>query len=206
MLDDKLLLLKFKCGSPDALRRIYEKYKDELLALAIALSNDRAAAEDALHDVFVSFAQYAEKLRLRTSLKSYLSSCIANRVRNLKHAKSQKIVQVCHVESFSNDCDGPERLAMSAELYRRMEQAMAELPYDQREVIILHLQSGMRFRAIAAAQGVSTRGRQARTLRGAVSDPQVRAMRVRDVSRTRNTAKARLRLWVQCPRRRWAVS
>ena len=162
MLEDKLLLLKFKRGSPDALRRIYEKYKDDLLALAIALSNDRAAAEDALHDVFVSFAQYAEKLRLRTSLKSYLSSCIANRIRNLKRAKSQQAVQLNHVEDLSEDCDKPDRLAMSAELCRRIEQAMVQLPYDQREVIILHLQSGMRFGAIAESQNVSINTIQSR--------------------------------------------
>ena len=162
MLEDKLLLLKFKRGSTDALRRIYEKYKDDLLALAIALLNDRAVAEDVLHDVFVSFAQYAEKLRLRTSLKSYLSSCIANRVRNLKRAKSQQTVQLNQAENFSKDFDRPDRLAMSAELCRRIEQAMAQLPYDQREVIILHLQSGMRFRTIAESQGVSINTIQSR--------------------------------------------
>jgi len=32
---------------------------------------------------------------------------------------------------------------------------MAQLPYEQREVIILHLMSDMRFRAIAGTQGVS---------------------------------------------------
>ena len=71
MLEDKLLILKLKHGSADALRQIYEKYKDDLLALAISLSNDRAIAEDTLHDVFISFAQYIGKIRLRTSLKSY---------------------------------------------------------------------------------------------------------------------------------------
>jgi RNA polymerase sigma-70 factor (ECF subfamily) len=162
MLEDKLLLLKFKRGSPDALRRIYEKYKDELLALAIALSDDRATAEDVLHDVFVSFVKYAEKLRLRTSLKSYLSTCIANRVRNMKHAKSQQTAELKLEEDLSKDCDRPDRLAMSAELYRRIEQAMAQLPYDQREVIILHLQSGMRFGAIAQSQNVSINTIQSR--------------------------------------------
>lgn len=162
MLEDKLMLLKFRRGSPDALRRIYEKYKDELLALAIALSNDRAAAEDALHDVFVSFARYAGKLRLRTSLKSYLSSCIANRVRNLKHVKSQQAAEMNRQEDFCKDCNRPDRLAMSAELYRRIEQAIAQLPYEQREVIILHLQNGMRFRTIAESQNVSINTIQSR--------------------------------------------
>ncbi|MHC4476102.1 MAG: hypothetical protein ACYTEL_10680 [Planctomycetota bacterium] len=38
MLEDKLLVWDLKRGKHDALRRIYEKYKNELLALAITLS------------------------------------------------------------------------------------------------------------------------------------------------------------------------
>ncbi len=131
MLEDKLLLLKFKRGSPDALRRIYEKYKNDLLALAIALSNDRAAAEDVLHDVFVSFTEYAEKLQLRTSLKSYLSSCVANRVRNMNRVKALRTAQLSRAEAVSSDCDGPDRLAISAERSRRIDQAMEQVPYEQ---------------------------------------------------------------------------
>ena len=162
MLEDKLLLLKLKRGNADALRRIYEKYKDELLALAIALSNDRAAAEDALHDVFVSFAQYADRLQLRTSLKSYLSSCIANRVRNLNRAKALRTAQLSRAEAVSSGREGPDRLATSAELSRQVDRAMEQVPYEQREVIILHLQSGMRFKAIAQSQGVSINTVQSR--------------------------------------------
>ena len=162
MLEDKLLLLRLKRGNADALRRIYEKYKAELLALAIALSNDRAVAEDVLHDVFISFAEYAGKLQLRTSLKGYLSSCIANRVRNLNHAKPQRIVHLSHAEAVSSDCTWPDRLATSAELSQRIDQAMEQVPYEQREVIILHLQSGMRFKAIADSQGVSINTIQSR--------------------------------------------
>ena len=162
MLEDKLLLWKYKRGSADALRRIYEKYKDDLLALAIALSNDRAAAEDVLHDVFVSFARYAEKLQLRTSLKSYLLSCIANRVRNLSRARPEQTLQLNHAETIRSDRDGPDRLAMSAEMFQRIEQAMAQLPYQQREVIILHLQSGLKFKTIAESRGASINTIQSR--------------------------------------------
>jgi RNA polymerase sigma-70 factor (ECF subfamily) len=162
MLEDKLLVWKFKRGSADALRRVYEKYKNDLLALAIALSRDRTIAEDVLHDVFVSFVQHAEKLRLRTSLKSYLSSCIANRVRNLNREKSQRAMQLNDAEAISSSCDRPERMAMSAEQSERIEKAMTELPYQQKEVIILHLQSGMRFKAIAESQGVSINTIQSR--------------------------------------------
>jgi len=162
MLEDKLLVWKFKRGSADALRRIYEKYKNDLLALAIALSRDKAAAEDVLHDVFISFVQHAEKLQLRTSLKSYLSSCIANRVRNMNRENPRRTMQLNHKGAIGSDCDGPQRLAISAEQSERIEMALLQLPYQQQEVIILHFQGGMRFKAIAESQGVSINTIQSR--------------------------------------------
>ncbi len=162
MLEDKLLVWKLKRGNIDALRCVYEKYKDDLLALAIALSNDRAAAEDALHDVFVSFAQFAGKLQLRTNLKSYLASCIANRVRNLQSSINRQTVQINGTEVGEQDCNEPARLAMSAEQSGQIETALSQLPVQQREIILLHLHSQMRFKAIAELQGESINTVQSR--------------------------------------------
>jgi len=57
MLEDKLLIWKFNRGDTGVLRRIYEKYKDDLVTLAAALLTDVSSAEDAVHDVFVSFIE-----------------------------------------------------------------------------------------------------------------------------------------------------
>jgi RNA polymerase sigma-70 factor (ECF subfamily) len=162
MLEDKLLVWKFKRGSSDALQRIYEKYKDDLLALAVSLSNDRSSAEDALHDVFVSFARYADKLQLRTSLRSYLLSCIANRVRNMNHTGLHRSVELEQAETIGSDCNRPDKIVMSTEMSEHIDKALSYLPYQQREVIILHLQSGMGFRVIAESQGVSINTIQSR--------------------------------------------
>jgi RNA polymerase sigma-70 factor (ECF subfamily) len=162
MLEDKLLVWKLKGGNIDTMRLVYEKYKDDLLALAVSLSNDRATAEDALHDVFVSFAQFAGKLKLRTSLKSYLSSCIANRIRNLQSSISRQTEQLNNTENCQQDCSQPSKLAISAEQSEQIETALSQLPYQQREVIILHVHSQMRFKAIARLQGVSINTIQSR--------------------------------------------
>ena len=47
---------------------------------------ERNVAEDALHDVFVSFAQTVYKFRFNGSLKGYLTICIANRARDMNRA------------------------------------------------------------------------------------------------------------------------
>jgi len=64
MLQDKLLIWQFNRGRKEVLQRIYEKYKDDLVTLAVALLNDVSSAEDVVHDVFLSFLKSFEKFRL----------------------------------------------------------------------------------------------------------------------------------------------
>ena len=160
MLEDKLLVWKLKHGKKDALRLVYEKYKNDLLVLAIALSNDTATAEDVVHDVFVSFAEFASKLQLRTSLRSYLLTSVANRIRN--HWARQQSIGLTELDVADSVSDTPDKLVISAEESQRINDAILELPYEQREVIILHLQSGLKFKAIAESQGVSINTVQSR--------------------------------------------
>ena len=162
MWEDKLLVWRFKRGSSDALRLIYQKYKNDLLALALSLSRDRATAEDVLHDVFVSLAQFADQLELRRSLKSYLSSCVANRARNVRKSSAGRVQQLDEDQLISSDTNPPDRQALSAEQSQRISRALQQLPCDQHEVVILHLHAGMKFKEIAQFQSVSINTIQSR--------------------------------------------
>ncbi len=163
MIEDKLLIWRFKCGSSVALCRIYEKYKDNLLRLASALLNDRTAAEDVVHDCFVSFAQSAEKLKVSGNLKGYLATCVANRVRNWNRARQrQETAGLNEAESAVSNSKRPEQWIIGSEELKRLNDALSRLPFEQREVIVLHLQAGMKFKAIAESQDVSINTVQSR--------------------------------------------
>ena len=156
MVEDRLLIWRFKLGNRDALRRIYEKYKNDLLKLAVALVNDANAAEDVVQDVFVSFAQSATKIQPRGNLKKYLMTCVANRIRNRKRDLQR------HETSGIDDSDcaicdrrSPEQWAILSEELELLSRAMAQIPYEQREVVGLYIQGGMTFRQIAKAQNAS---------------------------------------------------
>ena len=120
MLEDRLLIWKFKHGSDDALRRMYEKYKNDLLALAVSLSNDAILSEDVVHDVFVSIAQMGARLELRGSLKSYLLTCISNRIRSLKGTAKRRENEHEKADIWRRDARRPDELAMSVEELRRI--------------------------------------------------------------------------------------
>ncbi|MBN2456356.1 MAG: hypothetical protein JXB29_07475 [Sedimentisphaerales bacterium] len=71
MLEDRLLILKFKRGSRTAFQRIYEKYESDLRTLAGNLLDDKATAEDIVHDVFASFVESAKRFRLSVNKKLF---------------------------------------------------------------------------------------------------------------------------------------
>jgi RNA polymerase sigma-70 factor (ECF subfamily) len=154
-MEDKLLVLKCKRGSPDALGRIYEKYKKDLLVLAMALLNDASAAEDVVHDVFLAFAQAVEKFRLTGSLKGFLLTCVANRARNASKAKYRQGVGLDSAEAVDSGADDPPGSIICNEQLGQLSRAMAQLPYEQREVLMLHFQAGMTFKTIAKSLGIS---------------------------------------------------
>jgi RNA polymerase sigma-70 factor (ECF subfamily) len=163
VLEDRLLVWKFKHGSKDAFCRLYEKYRDDLLKLSLSLLNESDMAEDIVHDVFASFIRNRKQFRLTGSLKSYLATCVANRARNenrsLQHRRNSRLNDV---DSVISDSNRPDRWIIVSDEFRRLNEALAQLPYDQRETVILRAQSGMKFRHIADAQHVPIKTAQSR--------------------------------------------
>ncbi|MHC4739271.1 MAG: RNA polymerase sigma factor [Planctomycetota bacterium] len=162
MIEDRLLIYKFKRGNRSALKRIYEKYRGYLLTLATALLNDVNTAEDVVHDFFVSFAQSSESLRLDGSLKWYLATCVANRARDRIRAGKRQAINLDCAGSMCSDAKAPESSAICNEEMQLLNSALEQIPYEQREVVILHARGQMRFRAVAKLQNVSIKTVQSR--------------------------------------------
>lgn len=162
MIEDELLKLRFKAGSIDALQRIYEKHRDRMLTLAMAMVNDAATAEDVVHDVFVTFAQSGSQFRLHGSLRAYLATCVVNRIRDLMRARRRHDLIVDEETPVESDFDPPDTRLLSNERSRLVAKALARLPEEQREAIALHLNGQLKLREIARLQGVpitTVRGR-----------------------------------------------
>jgi len=155
MIEDEVLKWKFRRGSTQALRRIYQKYRDYLLTLAIALSNDVHLAEDVVHDVFVNFVASAENFRLQGSLKGYLATCVANRTRDYLRRSGRHPDSLEEATLTLEDANGPDQLVISNEQSEQVNNAIARLPAEQREAVVLHLIAGLKFSQIAQLQTVT---------------------------------------------------
>lgn len=164
MLEDKILLWKFKLGSGEALARLYDKYERYLLTVACGLVNDVHAAEDILQDFFVSLAAGPEKVSLNGNFKAYMATCVANLTKNSlkRRAIAPASLSDEQTETCTSNTPCPAQTAISNELTAAINEALAKLPYEQREVVILHFYAGLKFTQIAKASDTSVNTIQSR--------------------------------------------
>jgi RNA polymerase sigma-70 factor (ECF subfamily) len=161
MLEDRILVWKLRRGKSDGLRRVYEKYKHDLYAVASALMDDPNDAEDVVQDVFVSFAERAQQFDLRGTLKGYLLTCVVNLARDRLRARNRRF-RPGTMAPTGAEPDPPDKLVMDREKNKLVLEALAQLPLRQREVVVMRLRGGMRFRRIAKSQEVSINTAQSR--------------------------------------------
>ncbi|MEN6428128.1 MAG: sigma-70 family RNA polymerase sigma factor [Phycisphaerales bacterium] len=155
MIEDELLKWRFRRGSREALSRIYEKYVHLLLSIAMGLLNDPHEAEDVVQDVFVSFAKGVGGFRLRGSLKAYLATSVVNRVRDRVRREQVRRRDATGSSFAPLDLCEPDEDLVYNERCRRLAEALAELPYEQREAVVLKIKDSMKLKDIARLQGVS---------------------------------------------------
>ncbi|UCF17796.1 MAG: sigma-70 family RNA polymerase sigma factor, partial [Phycisphaerales bacterium] len=119
-------------------------------------TNDVHTAEDVVQDVFVGFAQSAARIRPAGNLRTYLATGVANRIRNtLRDRQRHETAVIEDTDCVICKTEGPAQWAILSEELERLSEAMAQVPYDQREVIGLHMQGGMTFKQISRVQNVS---------------------------------------------------
>ena len=157
MIREKLLMMRFNQGDKQALRDIYSLYKDELVSLACVLSHNKTTAQDAVHEVFAELIAKQETLKISQNLRRYLISAVANAARqHYRTIKKRSEVSFEAAEIPEIRCqEQPEFAAIYSEQQQILASALAALPYEQREVILLRHFSNLKFNAIASVQNVS---------------------------------------------------
>lgn len=163
MLDDRILVFRFKRGSKQALSEIYEKYRDDLLRIASSLLSQTQIAEDIVHDVFISFVRNRNNFELKSSLKSYLAVAVVNKARSFYRNKERNTtIDNEQIEQKPSDYKRPEHWILQNEQTALLNNALGKLSIEQREAIALHIHGNMKFRQIAKMQEVSIKTAQSR--------------------------------------------
>jgi len=138
----------------DALRRAYERHKKRLLTMAVALTGDRGAAEDVVHDVFARLLQSSSWPSGKSSLRRYLVVCVRNQALDWLRYRKRHRTDPPDPSEMLSQVEGPAAGAVRDEEANAVLEAVDALPEDLREVLVLKIWGELPFRHIARLQGI----------------------------------------------------
>ena len=114
---------------------------------------DPRDAEDILQDVFSALVEANRLLMPIDHITGWLYRVARNRIIDLFRSRTMEPLEL--EDLLPSGFAGPDEEYARAALLETLEQAIAELPPDQREVFIGHELEGRSFKQMAAATGVS---------------------------------------------------
>jgi len=153
--DEGELLRQIAAGSEEAFRAVFYQYRGKLYSYILKIANSEAAAEDAVHDVFLKIWEGREKLPQIQNLTSYLFRIARNHAINgfRRMAKETLILAELrrqNVASFQTIDPITQK-----EIRTFIQDAVAKLSPQQRKVFILSRQDGLKHEEIAQKLGIS---------------------------------------------------
>jgi len=155
---DQHLLVEYQAGDLNAFETLYGRHAKALLAYALGMLGDRNDAEEVLQRVFVAFARRCPRLPGNTNVKAYLFASARNSITNMRRDRNRADTFARDYEVFARLRSNPQQHAdagLEAEETRlRLNGALARLPDEQREVVLLHTQGGLTFSETAFALGL----------------------------------------------------
>jgi RNA polymerase sigma-70 factor (ECF subfamily) len=131
--DDRALLAAHLAGDPEAFATLVVRHRDRLWAVAVRTLGDRDDAADALQDALVSAFRNAGAYRGDAAVTTWLHRIVVNAcLDRIRRRKARPTVPLGSI-------DVPSRGDPQAQVDTRLavQQALAALPAEQREALIL---------------------------------------------------------------------
>jgi RNA polymerase sigma-70 factor (ECF subfamily) len=161
---DEEVVARAQRGDHEAFRILVERYQGRAYGLALRILRDEEKARDAVQDAFVKVYGSLRRFEGRSSFYTWLYRLVFNQC--LDHKRKDKSGR--HVEweeerfgeeqvldpSVAGGLPGPEEELTRAELRVAMAEAIAQLPDEARETLLLREVEGLRYAEIAEALGI----------------------------------------------------
>jgi len=130
--------------SAEDVRRLYDQHGPALMAYARGFVPDAAAAEDVVHQVFLRLL--SAELTMPDAPVAYVYRAVRNAALNARRS-GLRLTKLDPQSSVFRHRGGNQEAALA------LEKALAELPEEQREVVVMRMWSGLTLEEIAAAAG-----------------------------------------------------
>ena len=141
----ELLIDQMSNGDVSATGKLYELIESDVFAYALSKTANKADAEDIVHDTFVQVWKNATQYKPMGKPLAWVFTIEINLIRR-QFNKNQKIIPLDEtIERESDDDDLAERI-IESEFLRQILKTLSE---EEREIISLHIVSGLKHREIA---------------------------------------------------------
>jgi RNA polymerase sigma-70 factor (ECF subfamily) len=155
------LIARLRARDLDALGELYREYGGAMTTLARTLLRDPEEAADVVEDALLRIRDAAPGFRGERGLKTWVMRIVANRCRDLLRRRrfsagppeahdpiAEAGLRVDPAAAWDESLDAPRLLAA-------LERALAALPRDQREAVVLRDRIGLSYEQAAGTLGVS---------------------------------------------------
>lgn len=152
---ERTLIGRARGGDPAAFRQIIERYGPAVHRLLVRLLGDRVSADESAQETFVRAHARILTLRDEDRLLPWLLG-IARRVSLEQHRARRRTTSLDEVTHSTLDAvRTPESLLLTREAQEQVAAAIAELPAERRTALLLRVEQGLGYDAIAEALGWS---------------------------------------------------
>lgn len=155
MTDDQLML-EFRAGDDGAFDALFGRYHTSVYRFARAMLADGAAAEEVLQESFLAVARSAGSYQVRGTFRAWLMRIVRNRCLNHRQAMKSRICgqESAQADRVAEDQPGPLLVLEQQEELDHVRKAIAFLPPQQREALLLHVMEQMPYAEVAAAMEI----------------------------------------------------
>lgn len=150
-------------GDNQALELLFERHAGGVHGFLARMVRDDALADDLLQTTFLSVVRSADRYQRGAKVLPWLMTIAANAARDTLRKKRQQ-VEVLGATTAPEPSVTPALSDPGAR--KRIEEAFAQLPAQQREAVLLHKLNGLSFEEIAQALNISATAARIRAHRG----------------------------------------
>ena len=139
------LLGRIARGETAAMGGLYDVIKTDVFAYALSKTANRQDADDIMQDTFVQIYKYAKQYKPQGKPMAWIITIELNLIRRLFQVKSRSVSFDAAFENTPIKTDYEQRTVNNIFL----KELVNKLSEDEREVVTLHIVSGMKHREIA---------------------------------------------------------
>jgi RNA polymerase sigma factor (sigma-70 family) len=154
---DNAVMAEVSAGQVARLAVLFERYHRSLFRYFVSMNRHREQAEDLVQEVFFRMLRYRTSYDPAQSFTAWMYQIARNA--GVDHVRKRRAGEVVDIEEFAERRElvsalpGPEESASRGQDLALLRRAMAQLPEDKREILVLSRFQGMKHEDIAEVLG-----------------------------------------------------